>query len=117
MAPKIENNSLYQFTAPPARVTATSRSLIDHCYVCNKYSIMQPSLTVFGFSDQFPVCLTWLKRVKTPTSGNKTILGLSNSTILGVYNVSEPDAAPQHGHGAFVNVYDKRAPFKTTREK
>ena len=78
---------------------------------------MQPSLTVFGFSDQFPVCLTWLKRVKTPTSGNKTILGLSNSTILGVYNVSEPDAAPQHGHGAFVNVYDKRAPFKTTREK
>ena len=76
---------------------------------------MQPSLTVFGFSDQFPECLMWLKKVKILTSGNKTILGLSNSTILGVYNVSEPDAALQHWHGVFVNVYDKRAPFKTRR--
>ena len=60
---------------------------------------MQPSLTVFGFSDQFPVCLTWLKKAKTPTSGSKTTLGLSKSTILGVYNVSEPDAALHTGMG------------------
>ena len=45
------------------------------------------------------------------------ILGVSKSTILGVYNASEPDAALQHWHGAFVSVYDKRAPFKTTRGK
>ena len=68
------------------------------------------------------------KGVKIPKSGHKTItyrfskfdddcflLDLSNSIISDVYNFSEPYAALHHWHEAFVNVYDKHAPFKTVR--
>ena len=81
-------------------------------FLTTKSNVVKTCVPVFGFSDHFPVCLTWLKkRVKILKSGHKTItyrcfskfdddsfpLDLSNSTILGVYNFCEPDATLQHG--------------------
>ena len=87
------------------------RLLTTFMFLTTKSIVVETCVPVFGCNDHFPVCLTWLKkRVKILKSGHKTItyrcfskfddsfpLDLSNSTILGVYNFSEPDATLQHG--------------------
>ena len=59
---KLENYHLHQIIPTPCRVTATSKTLIDHTYVSNTRNIIETCLPVFGCSDHFPICVTWSKQ-------------------------------------------------------
>ena len=64
---KLENYNLYQLISTLTRVTATSKTLIDHIYVSNKFHVIETCVPVFSCSDHFPVCLTLLKKgMKSP---------------------------------------------------
>ena len=70
----LEKFHLYQLISTLTRVTATSKTLIDHINVANKLNIIETCVPVFGCSGHVPVCLTLLKKgVKRPQDNNVSL--------------------------------------------
>ena len=128
----LDSLNLYQLIKSPTRVTANSKTLIDHIYVSEPKHVLESCCPVSACSDHFPVCLTWSrKRMKVPKIGHKTVpyrcfskfdeneflTDLCNSELPQVYNITDPDQAVQFWIKTFSNIYDKHAPFKTKRTK
>ena len=53
-----DNLNLKQLVQTPARVTDTSRTLIDHAFTNASENIINVTVPEFSISDHFPVCLT-----------------------------------------------------------
>ena len=124
--------NLVQLVNSPTRITASSKTIIDHIYTTHEQNIRELCVPVFGCSDHLPVCLTWSKRgTKVPKTGHKYctyrsyskfnkeqfLFDLSHSNLYNVYNFTDPDKALEYWLHAFNSVYDKHAPFKTQRIK
>ena len=123
---------LSQLIDVPTRVTATSKTLLDHVYATEPQNITEICVPVFGASDHFPVCITWNKKgVKIPKGGHKYVTyrsfttfdennfltDLRNSSLGNVYNFTDPDKALEYWLNTFTEVYNKHAPFRTHRVK
>ena len=67
----INTYHLRQVITRPARVTASSESLIDHIYVSDVNNAIEHCVPASACSDHYPVCLT-RKGAKTPSAGHKT---------------------------------------------
>ena len=54
---------LEQLIDRPTRITAHSKTLIDHIYVNTKQNITEICCPYYVCSDHFPICLTWMKKM------------------------------------------------------
>ena len=103
-----EQYCLQQVIDIPTRITATSKTLLDHIYVTNKENIIEMCSPVCGRSDHNAVCITWAKQgIIIPKVGYKTIqyrcfskfnedsfhLDLSQSNLQEVCQFTDPDLA------------------------
>ena len=128
----IDTYNLTQLITSPTRVTSNTETLIDHIYVTNPSNIVETSVTNFGFSDHFPVCLNWCKKgVKIPRCNHKYIFyrsyknfdpdlflfDLSNTNFTDVYQHRDPDEALNSWYDAFLSVYNKHVPCNKKRIK
>ena len=124
--------NLVQLVNSPTRITASSKTIIDHIYTTHEQNIRELCVPIFGCSDHLPVCLTWSKKgTKIPKTGHKYctyrcfskfnkeqfLFDLSHSSLYNVYNFTDPEKALEYWLHAFNSVYDKHAPFKTQRIK
>ena len=124
--------NLVQLVNSPTRITASSKTIIDHIYTTHEQNIRELCVPIFGCSDHLPVCLTWNKKgTKIPKTGHKHctyrtfskfnkeqfLFDLSRSNLYNVYNFIDPEKALEYWLHAFNSVYDKHAPFKTQRIK
>lgn len=127
-----EQYCLQQVIDIPTRITATSKTLLDHIYVTNKENIIEICSPVCGRSDHNAVCITWAKKgIKIPKIGHKTIqyrcfskfnedsflLDLSQANLQEVYQYTDPDSALEFWLQRFNAVYDRHAPLTTKRVK
>ncbi len=54
----LDNVHLTQMISEPTRVTAHSKTLIDHIYVSHPQSIVHHCVPIYAVSDHYPVCVT-----------------------------------------------------------
>ena len=123
---------LEQLIDRPTRITAHSKTLIDHIYVNTKQNITEICCPYYACSDHFPICLTWMKKnVKIPKTGHKEInfrsfrtfnsdlfmFDLINSDLNYVYQIRDPDQALNHWIKTFLTIYNKHAPIQSKRVK
>ena len=124
--------NLVQLVNSPTRITASSKTIIDHIYSTHEQNICELCVPIFGCSDHLPICLTWSKKgTKIPKTGHKYctyrsfskfnkeqfLFDLSHSSLYNVYNFTDPEKAVEYWLHAFNSVYDKHTPFKTQRIK
>jgi hypothetical protein len=129
---KLSSYGLTQIVDKPTRITASSKTLIDHIYVTNKQSIKEICVPIYGCSDHLPTCLTWRKKgVKIPKSGhkeityrsfanfdeNKFLADLMVSPLSNVYNFTNPEEALEFWLHTFKSMYNQHAPLRTRRVK
>ena len=123
--------NLVQLVNSPTRITASSKTIIDHIYTTHEQNIRELCVPTFGCSDRLPVCLTWSKKgTKIPKTGHKNctyrsflkfskeqfLFDLSHSNLYNVYNFTDPEKSLEYWLHAFNSVFD-HAPFKTQRIK
>ena len=114
------------------RVTANSKTLIDHINVSDVNNVIEHCVPASACSDHYPVCFTWSRKcAKIPTAEHKVttyrcfanfdennfIRDLIASPLSMVYNLSDPNDAMEFWIKTFNSVYNKHAPFKTKRVK
>lgn len=124
--------NLEQLIDCPTRVTASTKTLIDHIYVNTKQNIHEVCCPSSACSDHFPICLTWMKKnVKIPKTGHKEIhyrsftkfdkdlfiSDLLNSNLDYVYQIRDADEAVDHWTKTFISIYNKHAPVSSKRVK
>ena len=117
--------NLSQTVSTPARVTPSSKTLIDHIYSTDIAHILKTCVSVIGVSDHYPSCSTWSKKgVKIPKVGHAHLTcrsfarfdeseflnDLNNAPFDKVYNHTEPDEALATWYSVFLKVLDKHAP-------
>ena len=54
--------NIVQLVNSPTRITASSKTIIDHIYTTHEQNIRELCVPIFGCSDHLPVCLTWSKK-------------------------------------------------------
>ena len=123
---------LKQFIEDPTRITATSKTLLDHIYTNRPEAIIKATVDDLSISDHQPVNCTWRVKLQKIKKNKHTCItyrsfkrfnesaffaDLSKVPFANVFNSSDPNEALNIWYELFLPTLNKHAPLRRKRVK